>query len=184
MKYILSFILLLQVPLTIADTLSERLAGFSELNESSGYFVETWSADYLEVSLVSKGKLLYKRPGKLSKLITHPDRIEQHINGEQLSITHNNKTRNIQLSQQPGLAVGIYALQAILDGDEKKLRELFKPDYSELNTGWELSLVTRDEDIAESIELITIRGIDDRIQKISIEFYNGDHLLTELTYEN
>ncbi len=184
MKYFIYIILLLQASVTSAGTLSERLEDFSELNESSGYFVETWSADYLDVSLVSKGKLLYKRPGKLSKIITYPDRIEQHIDGEQLSITHNNKTRNIQLSQQPGLAVGIYALQAILDGDEKKLRELFKPDYSELATGWELSLVIRDEEMADSIELIIIRGKADRILKISTEFYNGDRLLTELTYEN
>ncbi|MDT8453171.1 MAG: LolA-related protein [Gammaproteobacteria bacterium] len=184
MKYFLYLVLFLQVSLTTASTLSERLAAFSELNESSGYFVETWSADYLDVSLVSKGRLLYKRPGKLSKLITYPDRIEQHIDGEQLSITHNNKTHDIQLSQQPDMAVGIYALQAILDGDEKKLHELFKPSYSESNTGWELSLITRDQDIADSIKLIFIRGKDDRIQQISIEFYNGDHLLTELTYED
>lgn len=177
---LLSF--LLQSTLASADALSDRLASFSILNESSGSFVETWSADYLDEPLISKGELVYKRPSQLHKLITSPERIEQHIDGSQLSVIHNGETRSIQLSEQPVLAASIYALQAILDGNEKNLHKFFEARYSELNSRWTLSLMPTDPQVADSIKLIDLQGIENRIQRVSIQFYNGDMLLTDITH--
>lgn len=184
MKYWFLLGFLLQSTLASADALSDRLAGFSTLDESRASFVETWSADYLNEPLVSKGELTYKRPGQLSKFITSPERIEQRIKGDQLSIIHNGKTHNIQLSEQPELAAGIYALQAVLDGDEKSLHKLFELRYDELNTRWKLSLTPKDQQVADSLELIVLQGKGNYIQRVSIQFYNGDSLLTEITQGN
>ena len=181
-KYGLFLSLLLQSALVSADTLSDRLSGFATLDESGGSFVETWSADYLNESLVSRGELKYKRPGQLSKFISHPERIEQRIKGNQLSVVHNGETRSVQLSEQPELAAGIYALQAVLDGDEKKLHKLFELRYSETNTSWNLSLKPKDQQVASSLELIIVQGKGNRIQRVNIQFYNGDNLLTEIAH--
>jgi len=179
---LLSF--LLQSTLASADALSDRLVSFSILNESRGRFVETWSADYLDEPLISKGELVYKRPSQLHKFITSPERIEQHIDGSQLSVIHDGETRSIQLSEQPELAVGIYALQAMLDGSEKKLHQFFDVNYSELNARWTLSLTPTDPQVRESIKSIVLQGIENRIQGVSIQFYNGDLLLTDITHDD
>lgn len=182
MKYGLFLSLLLQSTLVLADALSNRLAGFARLDESSGSFVETWTADYLNEPLVSRGELTYKRPGQLSKIITHPERIEQYIEGNQLSVVHNGETRSIQLSDQPELAAGIYALQFVLDGDEENLYKLFELRYSELSTGWNLLLKPKDQQVANGLELIILQGEGNHIQRVTIQFYNGDNLLTEIAH--
>ena len=182
MRHWLFWILLLQSPLVSADALSDRLAGFATIKESRVSFVETWSADYLDESLVSKGELVYKRPGQLSKIITNPEHIEQRIVGNRLSVIHNDEMRNIELSEQPELAAGIKALQAVLDGDENSLRKLFDMQYSELNIDWTLSLVPKDKQAADSIDLIVLKGSGNRLQQVNIQFYNGDSLLTEITH--
>lgn len=176
-------IMLLHCPLASAETLSERLASFSASDGSRALFIETWSAEYLEEPLVSKGELTYKRPGQLSKRITHPEPIEQRIEGDKLSIIYQGKTNSIQLSDQPELAAGIYALQAVLDGDEKNLVAFFEQTYSESDSGWKLLLTPRDENVADSIELIILQGNENRIQQVNIQFYNGDKLLTEISHE-
>lgn len=183
MKYWLLFSLLLHSALVSAAELSARLAGFATVNESQGSFVETWSADYLSEPLVSTGELAYKRPGQLNKFITHPENIEQRIEGQNLSVVHDGETRSIALSDQPEIAVGIYALQAVLDGDENKLHELFEIKYAELNSEWSLSLSPKDQRTLDSVELIRLQGKENHIQQIAIQFSNGDSLLTEITHE-
>ena len=182
MKYWLFFGLLLQSAIVSAGALSDRLAGFATIKKSRGSFVETWSADYLDEPLVSKGELVYKRPGQLNKLITDPDRIEQRIEGDRLTVIHNDEARSIQLSEQPVLAAGIYALQAVLDGNENNLRKLFELKYSELDIDWTLSLIPKNKKVADSIDLIVFQGKGNRILRITIQFYNGDSLLSEIAY--
>jgi len=176
--------MLLQSSFVFGDALSDRLAGFLLINNSEGEFVEIWSADYLDEPLVSKGELKYVRPGKLIKLITYPEQIAQQIIGTVLSIKYNNEVRIIQLTEQPELAAGIYALQAVLDGDEEKLRRLFDLQYSELDASWHLSLKPKDKEMSDSIELINLRGKQNRIRQISVQFFNGDNLLTEITHRD
>ncbi|PCJ84113.1 MAG: hypothetical protein COA54_14360 [Thiotrichaceae bacterium] len=182
MKYWTFLIFFLQSTMAMASDLSERLSGFSTIEASSGNFVETWRADYLDEPLISKGELRYKRPGQLRKLITEPTRIEQHIEDGQLSVIHNGKTNSIPLSEQPELAAGIYALQAVLDGDEEKLQKLFVLKYSDSNDNWNLTLTPKDKQVADSIESIIMQGNGNRIQRVAIRFYNGDNLLTEITH--
>ena len=184
MKYWLYLCLLLQSALVSADALSDRLSGFATINESRGKFVETWSADYLDEPLISKGELVYKRPSQLSKIITDPQRIEQRIEGNRLTVMHNDEARNIQLSEQPELAAGIYALQAVLDGNENNLRKLFELKYSESNIDWTLSLMPKNKKVADSIDLIIFQGQGNHIRRIIIQFYNGDSLLSEITNDS
>jgi outer membrane lipoprotein-sorting protein len=184
MKYSFFLGLLLLTPLVMADALSDRLAGFSTLNESQGDFVETLSASYLSEPLISRGTLSYKRPGQLSKLITSPVLIEQQIKGNQLSITQNDRTRSIQLSSHPELAVGIFALQAILDGNKSNLHQHFEIRYNEISTGWTLWLTPKNPQAAKRIEEIILQGKDNSIRRTTIQYHNGDTLITDITHGN
>jgi len=166
----------------LADDFSNRLTDFSAIESSSGSFVETWNAEYLDEPLISKGNLRYRRPSQLSKFITEPVHIEQHIKDGRLSVLHNGKTHTVHLSEQIELAASIYALQSVLDGDAEKLQTLFIPQYNELDDHWNLKLSPIDKQVADSIELIKLQGTGNQIQKVFIQFSNGDSLLTEISH--
>jgi len=186
MKHVLFLMLMLQSiagsAYIVAGGLSERLAGFAQINESAGDFVETWSADYLNEPLVSSGRLTYKKPGQLGKFITSPERIEQRIEGSRLSIKHHGETRYIQLFEQPELAAGVIALQAVFDGDEGKLKKYFKLKYTESQSGWTLSLKPKGGQVANSIEQVVLQGHKYDIKHVRVLFLNGNKLLTEITH--
>ncbi len=186
MKHVLFLMLVLQSLAgsagAVAGGLSERLAGFAQINESAGDFVETWFADYLNEPLVSRGRLTYKKPAQLGKFITSPERIEQRIKGSQLAIKHQGEVRYIQLSEQPELAAGVIALQAVFDGDEVKLQKFFKLQYTQSQSGWTLSLTPKDKQVANTIEQVVLQGQKYKIQQVRVLFLNGNKLLTEITY--
>jgi hypothetical protein len=167
-----------------AETLGERLKGFAAEHESVVKFVETWSADYLSEPLISTGWMSYKAPDQLSKTIDHPQHIVEKIDGDRLTITKDGKSHSVQLSDEPILAVGIYALRDVLIGSEADLQARFKLYYQEVSGGWVLQLVPRDDDIALQIKLITVRGVNSRINQISLRYQNGNSSITDISHDD
>lgn len=183
MRLFALFLCLIQSTYGLADELSDRLVGFSSIKESHASFVEAWTADYLEEPLISKGKLSYKRPGKLIKNIEHPESVMQIIEGDQLTVIRNGKTHSIQLSDEPLLATGIYALRDVLEGNKNNLQNRFEIIYTELNEGWNIILTPKDNQVAKKIKVMILKGCDNRIFQISIEYRNGDNLLTDISHD-
>lgn len=180
MKIWLALVLFVQSPWAWGDTLPELLDRFSHQKELHASFIETWMASYLEEPVVTKGRLTYRAPGELSKFIEQPEKIEQHIRSDQLILIRDGETQTIQLSSQPKLATGIYALRDVLEGDLEKVQERFIVNYSENLKDWVLALAPKDEDVASHIKEITLRGQANRIHQTTIQYRNGDMLKTEI----
>jgi len=180
-KYWLLAILLLKGNFAHADSLSERLASFSGLKELHGNFSEIWTSSYLKTPLVSKGRLSYSAPGNFRKLIEFPESIEQIIKENRLYITRDSETEIVQLSDQGNVATGIYALRDVLEGNESGLKARFSLKYSEANADWVLELVPR---VKQTAEMITLKGKNNRINRIHILYQNGDSLLTKISHKN
>lgn len=174
--------LLIATPV-LATTLAERLAGFGKEPELHARFVETWQASYLEKPLVSKGRLLYKAPGQLGKVIEEPEKVSQQIVGDQLTIERNGETHTMQLSSQPELAAGIYALRDVLEGNFTGLSARFETQYSEDKSRWRVELKPKDKSTAKRVDNIVLQGKDNRINTVKIMYRNGDSLLTEIIHE-
>ena len=183
MRFCIIFVFITLNSSANADEFSERLVSFSLLKESHASFVEVWTADYLEEPLISKGILFYKRPGKLIKNIEHPESVRQIIEGNQLSVIRNGETHSVQLSDEPLLATGIYALRDFLEGNKNNLKNRFEIIFTELNKEWNLTLVPKDNQVAKKIKEIVLQGFDSRILQIHIEYRNGDKLLTEISHD-
>lgn len=167
----------------LADALADRLTGFSNEHELQGRFVETWTAGYLDKPLVSKGRLLYKAPGQLSKFIEQPEMVTQRVMGDQLLLERNGETHTTELSQQPELAAGIYALRDVLEGNINGLLGRFEVNFTEIKTVWMLILVPKEKKIANRIARIVLHGNGNRISDVRIEYHNGDSLLTEIIHD-
>jgi len=182
MKILLSSILLALSSNAFCGTLEQRLTGFAAEKESHATFIETWTADYLDESLISRGKLSYKSPGILSKIIEDPEHVEQHIVDNKLTIVRNNETHSMQLSDEPSLAAGIYALRDILEGNFNGLERNFATDFKESDSSWTLKLTPKDSKVADKIDVIIFNGYNNRILKTHIKYSSGDHLHTELSH--
>lgn len=183
MKFILVFVLFSQSSLLFASSLTNRMEGFSNIESSNANFVETWNAEYLDEPLISKGDFFYKRPSKLTKIVIEPARIEQHVDSDNVSILHDGELHTVSLLSQPEMATGIYALQAVLDGNEEQLSKLFSVDYSEDGSVWSLKLMPKDKSVSDVIEFISIVGHINKLKRIHIQFYNGDSLITDISHE-
>jgi len=178
MNYSLFIIFLLLNTSILADTLSDRLSNFSQQKKLHGSFVETWRSGYLNEPLISKGELSYQAPGRFRKVIEHPEPVEQIIKGNRIYISRDGETEIVQLSNQKNLAVGIYALRDVLEGNESSLLERFKSNYSQLNSNWVLELEPR---VKQKAKLITLHGQGNYIQRVLILYHNGDSSLTEIS---
>jgi len=183
MKVLFTLILFTLSDSAFCGTLKERLEGFATHKESHASFIETWSADYLDESLTSRGKLSYKAPDILSKIIEDPGQVEQHISGNKLSIIRNNETQTMQLSEEPALAAGIYALRDILSGNYAGLKTHFQTDFKESENNWTLKLTPNNKQAADKIDSIVFSGTNNYILKTHIQYSSGDQLLTELSHD-
>lgn len=183
MKFFLIATLFLQSPILLADALTDRLNGFASQKNLQGSFVEMWSASYLSEPLVTQGKLFYKAPDQLIKIIERPDAIVQTIESDQLTIKRDEDLRTLQLSEQPTLAAGIYALRSVLQGSKKNLKQYFNLRFNEFDSGWTLKLLPKQPVVAEKIKVIILRGTDNKIQQVRIQYHNGDSLRTEISHD-
>jgi len=184
MKIVFVFIMLVSAINVTANTLENRMASFALLENTQATFVETWIADYLDEPLVTRGKLSYRAPNQLEKIIESPELIEQRVIGDELSVTRDGDRQYQQLSNEPVLAAGINAMRNVLRGDQKQLEKNFTVSFREgdKNKEWVIGLIPRSQKVLKKIKDITLYGRRSYIQKIQIEYQNGDRLLTEIMH--
>jgi len=183
MRFFIFVIILIQSECVFSDAFTNRLTAFSAQKTSQAKFIETWSADYLDEPLITKGKLLYKATGLLEKTIKSPEFMVQKIEGNQLSITRNGEVNYMQLTDEPVLAAGIYALRDVLEGNKNNLQKHFKLDYSEQKNDWILVLKPKNEQIAQKIKSIILRGKFALIKQIRVNYRNDDYLVTDIFHD-
>lgn len=183
MKYWIFYILVLISMPVHADRLDDRLLNFSAQQASVAKFVETWSADYLSEPLITTGELTYKTTGELRKTIETPERSVQVIEGDRLTITHNDESRSIELSDEPALAASIYALRGVLKGDRQSLQDRFELKYEEDGDSWALRLTPKGTRVVKKIKVIRLRGVASQIEQVNIQYQNGDSSITKISHD-
>ena len=159
--------------LAIAATLDDRLAEFEKTNYLRDQFREERVAYYLDKPIVTEGELEYRAPAVLIKKIVSPEKIKQTIKNNILTITTEKNKKTIDLSEQPELAIGIYALIDLLEGDkaglEKRFLITYQDDQENKNT-WEMKLKPKDEKVFEDIKQILIKGLGGRLKLFRIDY--------------
>lgn len=161
----------------------ELFSKFEKVTESEAEFTETWTAGYLDESVVTSGKLVYRKSGGLSKIIEQPAYSELIINDDSLTIVRHDKSRVIRLSDQPALAAGIHAIRDVLEGDIDSLKKNFAVEYGYQNGNWQLALQPIEAKVRERISRISLQGYHHRIDQISVHYKNGDEILTEIVHD-
>jgi len=161
--------------------LSALLVDISKTPEKFSRFTETRTSHFLSKPLVSKGNLEFKAPAILVKKLTYPEKSEQRINGDMLSITNNDSnTQTISLSTYPELEIGINAIRWVLSGDFANLKNSFDVTFKEYKQLWQLHLRPKNIDVIKKVKNITLIGKGTNITTVNIVHSNGDLVIMDL----
>ncbi|MDT8371963.1 MAG: LolA-related protein [Gammaproteobacteria bacterium] len=167
--------------LVSAAELEEVLSEIANKQVRLSAFTEIRTAYFLERPVISKGTLEFKLPGTMIKRITEPESIEQHIEGDVLTIRQDGEIRHeISLSQNLEISAGINAIRWILSGNISALNQNFAIKFDSDNGDWRIKLLPKDTRVSIEIESLLILGNNARISLINIEQTNGDSIKTIL----
>lgn len=122
-------------------------------------FLEARSSALLERELVLRGTLEYRGRGKLTRIVSTPYAERTDIDGDSIRIQRANRPeRDFSLGRAPGLGGFLTGLAAILAGDREALEREFELSVAGAETGWQLTLVPRSNEVRARVEMIRLRG--------------------------
>jgi hypothetical protein len=167
-----------------ADLLDNRLAGFAQETHRKAKFSETYEASYLDKPVVSQGELEYRAPRLLTKNIVSPESISYTITDNMMIVKRGTEVKQIDLTQQPEIGLGINALRDLLQGNRASLEKQFWTFYSTDDRNpnlWKLVLIPRNNKLLERVKQVIMRGEGNQLREVQMHYSNGDSQVTRIT---
>lgn len=161
------------------DELMRRLAG---VPESRASFTEEKHIAALKQPVESHGLLFYRRPSHLEKITNAPIQESLMVDGDQLSIlTDDRQPVLIDLASQPLVRALVDAVRGTLAGDLAALRRSYDVTMAGPIWGWTLTLVPREQALADLVRRINVEGVGTDLHTVRIEQANGDSSLMTIS---
>lgn len=166
-------------PPAAAFAVVDLMRALAEVSTARATFVETRHSALLKEPLVTRGRLVYRRPDRLERHITAP--FEQSITIEGSRVTLSGKEgsvpRSVALPAGPAQAL-IESLRATLAGDLAALERHFAVSVAGTPDAWTLTLLPRDPALGALLSRVDISGRGARVQRIESTEANGDRAVT------
>lgn len=138
-------------------------------------FVEEKHIAALNQPLISRGRLIYRRPSYFAKITTAPQPETLIVNGDQLSLgTGNAAPRILRLASHPAIAALVEGIRAALAGDLPTLRRFYRILAEGDPTAWRLVLTPTAPSLARFLRSVTLEGSNTVVRGIKIRAANGD----------
>jgi hypothetical protein len=153
---------------------AQLMAELSQVQTSSARYSEVRHIAVLQKPLALSGALHYVRPSQIEKHQILPFREVIRVNGQQLTVERDGKTRSITLDGAPLIAALVESLRATLAGDGAELERLYAVDVEGARQRWTLKLTPREVEVAGIVRSISIGGSGSRISRIEILEPGGD----------
>lgn len=152
-----------------------RLMQLLAANPSSdATYVETRSSALLSKPVVSSGTLVYRRPDVVEKNMAKPHEERIRIEGGNLTVTRNGKTRRIALSSEPALGAFAASLRGVLSGDAAMLGEHYRLAVTGTEQDWKLEMTPVEDEITRYVVRIIASGSAGRVAQIEVQEASGD----------
>jgi hypothetical protein len=147
-------------------------------------FDEKMVAFYLDEPLLSRGRMHYEAPDKLTKVVEEPEYIKQEIHGTRVFVTKGGKTQSFSLSSHLVLEVMANTLRSLLSGNIADIKDEFTIKVVTVGDSWKMVLSPLHEVVLESIESVVVEGKGGVIKRYTITESNGDYSVTSLHDED
>ena len=169
-----------------AQALMENLASVREVKST---FTESRTSGFLITDIQLSGKLHYRAPDFIRKIVETPYEQITTINGDNVSIEKINArgestTRHYSLGAHESLQSTVEGIRATLSGNYEYLQESFEIEVSGNRESWSVLLLPRNDVIGQQIESILIMGMGGRISSIDTTNTDGDKSRLRLFYQS
>ena len=151
------------------------MARLASVPERRARFREQRRFRALTETLLSSGRLLYRRPDYLEKITEWPVPERMVIDGDRLIITPtgNDPPQVVELASQPELRTMMEGIRGPLAGDLDALQRNFQVQAGGSLEEWTLELTPRDK-AARLVRTVRLAGSDSWIRDIRLVQANGD----------
>lgn len=155
--------------------LAQLMARLAAVPERRAAFREERRFATLSEPLMSRGHLLYRRPGYLEKVTDWPQPERLVVDGRWLSLMEgNDPPRVVDLRAQPELRSMIDGLLGPLSGDLAGLQARFSIEAAGELAAWTLALAPREERARQFLRSLRLAGREDAITDVRLVQANGD----------
>lgn len=158
--------------------LMERMA---QVPSSTANFTETRYLAVLTEPLELSGTLAYSRPGRIEKHVLIPYDERMVVDRDNFTLEKDGKTRSFALQSHPVAWAFVESIRATLAGDMALLQRFYRTVLQGSKQAWWLTLEPQDAQTAGYVQLITISGSDNRVNKVEILEANGDKSVMTIT---
>lgn len=177
--------LLLLLGLAAADAPADVDALMSRLRA-----IETFQADFVETKtmalfskpLVTKGRMVYRDPGELSRKVAGPRPARVVVTDKVLLTIRGEKVERLELSARPEARALVTALLSLLRGDKSALQTSFRISY-EKGEGqtWRLRLEPSSKRVGALVKHIVLEGEGDQLLRYVVREASGDEAVTAVS---
>jgi outer membrane lipoprotein-sorting protein len=157
-----------------AWTIDDLMDALGENRLVSVAYTERKDLAALSVPLETVGTMTFKAPNYLKKVVTKPHWESYEISGDQVTINSDDGQQRLSLSEHPPIRAFVESLRATLAGDAAALQRYYRVTLVGDSPSWTLRLDPLDDEMAQYVETIVIRGQQGRIVSIDTHETNGD----------
>lgn len=163
---------------TPAGDLASLLAGMRSAPGVIAHFTETKELALLSEPLEAEGVIYFVPPDRLVRLVTRPGRSRLVVDGDQVRFEDANGSKAMDLSSSTIARRMVDSFVVLFSGDQKRLEELYRTDFSVADGTWRLRLEPRSAPLNRMIEFFELTGRGARIDRMEAAEPDGDRTLT------
>ena len=143
-------------------------------------FVEKRQVQGLARPLQSSGTLSFVAPGRFARQTLEPRPEAMVVDGDQVSLTRNGRTRQMALDAVPEMALMVKAIRGTLTGDGATLRQAFRLTLLGNAAQWTLQMEPQDARLAAQISYIMVGGRRGEVRGMEMQMADGDRSVTTI----
>lgn len=154
--------------------LPELMGLLAQTKAGEARFVETRQVQGLAKPLQSSGTLSFTAPARFVRQTKEPKPEAMVVDGDQVSLTRNGRTRQMALDAVPEMALMVKAIRGTLTGDGSTLRQAFKLTLNGQASQWTLQLEPQDVRLAMQVSYILVSGRRGELRGVEVQLADGD----------
>lgn len=130
-----------------------------------------------DAPLTSSGTLSFSAPDQFIRRTLEPRAESLAVDGNQLTLTRNGRSRSVALDAAPEAAAAVEAIRGTLTGNAAALQREFDIGVAGDAERWTLTLTPRDARAAASLASVRLVGRRDAVQSVETRLADGDRAL-------
>jgi len=164
-----------------AYSLDQLMADLAQNKGGRARFVEKRFVALLDKPVVASGEMLYTPPDRLEKRTLLPKPESMVLDKDKLIMERDKRRMSINVSSRPEAQAFVESIRSTLSGNRQALEAHYRLEIQGERTGWTLTLLPTEPEIAALLQRVTVSGSQKQVQRIEYLQVDGDR--SELTIE-